>query len=236
MHKLAIAALATATVGGAATVVVVAASRNDAHADTHTTVSRATAHPESAPPHASHGAHGGALCDVMEKLHGHKSAASRSPLAALTATADANDCSAVGEHLADLQADATHGPNSRPDETSFETCSSTYAAMCESEHWSEERRACTLGAGDLINAHLCAGHVATSEQPPAAVPANLTCSVLGPQIASTIQAAGMHDDVTDLGEQIAAACDVGNWTVELRTCFSTASTVDALKTCIGHEE
>jgi RNA polymerase sigma factor (sigma-70 family) len=231
MHKLAIAALATATIGGAATVVVVTTSHTtDAHAadNPHTSLASSDSAHADKKANKSH-----ALCDLMDHLHGKKpsAAAAPSPLAALTATSDPNDCAAVGEHLADLQADATHGPDRRPDEATYDTCSGQYTSICETEHWSAERRSCTLAAGDLINAHLCAGHVAPTE-PPAAIPENLTCTVLGPKLAATLQAAGMHDDVTDLGDQIAAACDVGNWSIDLRACFSNGTTVDALKACI----
>ncbi|HUS33451.1 MAG TPA: hypothetical protein VMZ53_33345, partial [Kofleriaceae bacterium] len=111
-----------------------------------------------------------------------------------------------------------------------------YTSMCESESWSPERRSCILGAGDLINAHLCAGHVAPSDTTPAVIPANLACGVVGPTIATTLQSAGFHDDVADLGDQIAAACEVGNWTIDLRTCLGEAVSVDALKECIAHVE
>jgi hypothetical protein len=64
------------------------------------------------------------------------------------------------------------------------------------------------------------------------VPPHLACAVLGPQVATIVQTAGMHADVTDLPQQIEAACNVGNWPLELRTCFSTATTVDALQACV----
>ncbi|HUS31746.1 MAG TPA: sigma-70 family RNA polymerase sigma factor, partial [Kofleriaceae bacterium] len=132
MHKLAIAALATITVGGAATAVAVTVARTDAHADTHTASSRKSVDSAHASAAGADGSHSGSLCGLMAQLHGHKHAAAAppSPLAALTTTVDANDCAAVGEHLANLQADATHGPNARPDDTSFTTCSGQYTSMC----------------------------------------------------------------------------------------------------------
>jgi hypothetical protein len=59
--------------------------------------------------------------------------------------------------------------------------------------------------------------------------------VLGTQVAATLQAAGMHQDVADLLDQIAAACDAGDWTLELRGCLADATTLDALETCITPE-
>jgi hypothetical protein len=91
-----------------------------------------------------------------------------------------------------------------------------------------------VAAGDLINAHLCAGQV-PSEPAPSAVPPSLACAVIGPQIAATLQAGGFHEDVTDLPQQLEAACEVGNWSIELRTCFAGTTSIDALKACIHAE-
>ena len=217
VHKLAIAAAVTATLGGAAALVVTT-THNDAHAEPHAAAARGSAHDEPAATTktatAAHGGHSGSLCDIMAKVQTH--APSLPSLIAggdSATTAESNDCAAVGRHLAELQADATHGPNHRPDETSFETCGSQYTSICDSEGWSAERRNCTLAAGDLINAHLCAGQV-SSDPAPTSVPANLSCAILGPHIATTLQAAGMHADVTDLPQQIEAACDMGTWSIE----------------------
>ncbi len=235
MHKLAIAALVTATLGGTGAVVVTA-TRTDAHAAPPTTTDEhAHAAPGAKTAAGGHAAHGGSLCDLVSQLQKHATA--RAPLVerlGLPANAESSDCAAVGRHLADLQADATHGPDRRPDEASAETCRSQYATICESESWSAERRACTLAAGDLINAHLCAGQV-SSEPASGPIPSNLSCAVLGPQIAATLQAAGMHEDVTDLPQQIEAACNVGTWSMDVRTCFANATTLDALEGCITPE-
>lgn len=225
MHKLASIALVTVA-GSGVTALVVTASRTDAHAVTP------TAHP-STTSNASTSDHAGSLCNILEKLHARKPTSLQHFFAGASAppSGDSNDCAAVGDHLADLQDDATHGPDHRPEPESHETCSSTYTAICESESWSADRRSCVIAAGDLINAHLCAGQV-PHDDAPEDIPANLACSVLGPQVAATLQAGGFHDDVADLGEQIAAACDVGKWQLELRTCFGDATTIDTLKACI----
>ena len=236
MHKLASAALVTAAVSGVGALVVTA-SRTDAHAVTHSRAASKTS--SSTSDHAA-----GALCNLMEKLHGgHAKTPSLHQwfAAPASAGADNNDCAAVGDHLADLQDDATHGPEHRADEESHETCSGQYKAICESENWSADRRSCVVAAGDLINAHLCAGQVPQNGGPqndgpqteePANIPANLACSVLGPHVASTLQAGGFHEDVADLGDQVAAACEVGKWPLDLRQCFADATAIDALKACI----
>lgn len=226
MHKLASAALVTAAVSGVGALVVTA-SRTDAHAVTpgaHSTSASNTSPSE----HAA-----GSLYNIMEKLHGKPTLSLRHFFAGVSAAAggDSNDCAAVGDHLAELQDDATHGPDHRPEHADHETCSGQYQAICEQESWSAERRSCVIAAGDLINAHLCAGQVPQNDAP-ADVPANLACKVLGPHVASTLQAAGFHQDVADLGDQIEAACDVGKWSLDVRQCFADAATIDALKACI----
>ena len=115
-----------------------------------------------------------------------------------------------------------------------ETCAGYYAAQCASGDWSAERRACVLAAADLLNAHLCgnAPAPAPTENPPAIPPA-LACPVLGAHLATIMQGAGMHEDVPDMNEQIAAACEIGAWSVDLRECFSAATSVTALTTCIA---
>jgi RNA polymerase sigma factor (sigma-70 family) len=210
----------------------VTASRTDAHAVTP------AAHVTSA-SNTKTTDHAGSLCNIMEKLHAQKPSAWQHFFRVAAAPAgENNDCTAVGEHLADLQDDATHGPDHRPEEAAHETCSATYTALCESEGWSTERRSCVVAAGDLINAHLCAGQVPQADAPanaPTNLPANLACSVLGPQVASILHAGGFHEDVADLGGQIEAACEVGKWPVEVRTCFADAQTIDALEACIHVE-
>lgn len=231
MHKLALAAIATISVGGAGALVV-SATHSDAHAAPHpqSQVTQSSEHVGA----ASHTEHAAKSCGHIESLLAHMSAKPSLAQHTSAMTADANDCAAVGQHLADLQADTTHGPNARPDEAELDHCAATYQANCEAEHWSADRRTCTLAAGDLINAHLCAGHVEAA-QPPATIPANLQCNVVGPKVAATLQAEGFHQDVSDLGDQISAACDVGNWTLELRTCLAEGTSVEALKTCIMPE-
>jgi RNA polymerase sigma factor (sigma-70 family) len=231
MHKLAIAAIATLSVGGAGALVI-SATRSDAHAAPHPTTSITSSNPHvAAGSTTAHVDHSQASMAALFSHVGQKPALGGAH--AVTATMD-NDCAAVGQHLADLQADVTHGANARPEDDSYDHCAATYQANCETEHWSVDRRNCTLGAGDLINAHLCAGHIEASA-PPTTIPANLACDVLGPQVAATLQAGGFHKDVPDLGDQISAACDVGSWTIELRTCFAGATSVDALKSCLHVE-
>jgi RNA polymerase sigma factor (sigma-70 family) len=238
MHKLAIAAIVTATVGGGVALIVTA-SRGDAHARTPSASSAEAAReaPTAGSTKAAAADSHGALCDLVERMqqrapslaHGGGAAAG-----AVAASAEANDCATVGAHLAELEGDTTHGPDDRPDEATCAQCAAHYSALCEAEGWSAERRTCTLAAGDLINAHLCAGGVpTTAAAQPSALPASLTCAVLGPHLAGVAQGAGMHSDVPDMGEQVAAACELANWPVELRTCFAAATTVDALKGCIA---
>jgi RNA polymerase sigma factor (sigma-70 family) len=235
MHKLAIAAVVTATVGGTGALVI-STARNDAHAGPRTTSSSSgvadTAH---ASVHASHQASSGpSLCDIAESLKRHTPSLAAADSSGTASTADANDCAAVGRHLSELEADTTHGPNVRPDEATCEKCASHYAAMCESQAWSVERRTCTLAAADLINAHLCGGSGATTStapQPPSAVPPQLSCKTISSHLAATVQGAGLHADVTDMPDQIEAACELGGWSLELRSCFAAASTVDGLKSC-----
>ena len=228
MHKLAIAAVVTVTATGAGALVVTS-TRSAAHAEPKLATREASA--KHAAPTAGHGAQHGSLCDQMER-HA-PSLASLVGGRASAMAADVNDCAAVGKHLAELQADATHGPDQRPDDESLDTCGSQYQSLCETQGWSADRRSCTLAAGDLINAHLCAGQVPASE-PPTSVPAELACSVIGPHVASLMQSAGFHQDMTDLPQQLEAGCNIGNWSLELRGCFAAATTIDALKACI-HE-
>jgi hypothetical protein len=152
-------------------------------------------------------------------------------LPATAVTDAANDCATVGRHLAELESDTSHGPAGRPDPATCAECAARYTSHCESEAWSVERRTCMLAAADLINAHLCAG-VVPPAQPPAAIPPKLACRALAPRLATIAQASGMHPGVSDLGDQIMAACEAGNWSLELRTCLANGATMDALQTCI----
>ena len=232
MHKFALVAAATAAVGGAAFLIIIGSG--GAHAQTSAGAERTATGP-------------GTTAAARSATKGHASAAPHGDphclpsLAALVggASAGANDsagtdCATVGRHLAELEGDATHGPANRPDEETCEKCAAHYTAACESEGWSEERRSCTLAAADLINAHLCAGSAGTAPaaDAPTSIPAHLACAVLGTHVATTAQAAGFHSDVADLHEQIEAACELGKWSIELRQCFATATTIDALQACV----
>jgi RNA polymerase sigma factor (sigma-70 family) len=239
MHKLAIAALATAVAGGAGALVV--SQTRSSHAEPAAAAPTTTAAAKPASEECGLGHLAAALAHHAPANHTAVGSAHAPSLAGIVAGAQAasasstepNDCKTVGRHLAELEADATYGPDKRPDEATCESCAKHYAHACESQGWSVERRNCTLAAGDLINAHLCAGGVnLTSDQKPASIPPNLACDVVGPHVASIVQAAGMHADVTDLPQQVQASCDMGNWSIELRTCFADATTVDALQTCI----
>jgi len=227
MHKLAIAAVVTATVGAAGGVFV-ATTRNDAHAaKTHShDVTRGC----TAAKPAAH-AKGGTLCDVMMASAKRQAPSLSALVDGTSAGAESNDCAAVGRHLQELEADTTHGPDDRPDDAFCEKCTQYYTNLCESQAWTVERRNCTLAAPDLINAHMCSGTVPTRD-PNAQIPANLSCAVLGPHIATIIQAAGMHADVADMPQQVEAACEVGQWTIEIRTCLANGTTIMALQACI----
>lgn len=236
MHKLALAAVVTASIGGAGALIVTSA-RSDAHAQPPAHASTTT---------IAHGAHDNPVeCALHAASHAiaAKPSSANAPhtpsllgFVAASAGADqaSNDCAAVGRHIAELEADATHGPDNRPDEATCETCAKHYKKQCENGNWSDERRNCTLAAGDLINAHLCAGTRPAATETPTNIPASLSCAVISQHIATTAQAAGFHDDITDLPQQIQSACDMGTWSIELRSCFAAAETIDALQACIGH--
>ena len=239
MHKLAIAAIVTATLGGA-TALVVTAARGDAHARTPGATSPEAARAAHAPGAAATTAAAephGALCDLMARMQQHAHAptlAGSAGAGGVAASAESNDCAAVGAHLAELEGDTTHGPDERPDEATCEQCAAHYTAQCEAQGWSAERRTCTLAAGDLINAHLCAGGAVTAnDDQPSSIPEHLACAVLGSHLAAVVQAAGMHADVTDMAEQVTAACDLASWPLELRSCFAAATSVDGLQVCIA---
>jgi RNA polymerase sigma factor (sigma-70 family) len=240
MNKFAIAAVVTGALGGAG-VLAITATRGDAHAGT------AAAKAKDATTTASvHGAaaktatdesclHGGhampSFASVLSALSGGGGAGSA---AASTDSSATPDCSEVGKHLAELEADATHGPSDRPDDATCEKCASHYTNQCESAEWTPERRACTLAAGDLMNAHLCAGGgVAPSTATPTDVPAELACGLIAKDIAATVQAAGLWSDIKDMPQQLEVACDLANWPVELRRCFAGADSVSALQECVN---
>jgi hypothetical protein len=233
MHKLAIAAIATAVAGGAGALIV--SQTRSSHAEPRAAAAAAPAADDCALDHLAKAfaGHPHAVPAATGSAHHAPSLASIMSPSSAASGGDANDCTTVGHHLAELEADATYGADQRPDEATCESCAKHYTHACESQNWSVERRNCTLAAGDLINAHLCAGGVnLTSDTKPASIPPELVCDVVGPHVAAVVQAAGMHADVTDLPQQVQVACEMGNWTVELRTCFAAATTVDALQTCI----
>jgi RNA polymerase sigma factor (sigma-70 family) len=225
--KLAIAAtLAAIATGG--TIAVVAATRTT---DAQTSAAPAAAQAPSTSPLASHMHH--SMGGVTSCIH-HASAdapalpALLRPKRERAAITGATDCTAVGNHLADLE--GATGTSNEPTR-----CAADYAALCEREAWPLDRRTCALAADDLMNAHLCAfglqSAVDAAEIPPA-----LACSAIAPHITPIIQAAGLYADVPDFAQQVQDACDAGSWSLALRQCFIAAQTVDALHDCIKPAE
>ena len=243
MHKIAIATAITAALGGGAVIIAATATSGaDAHARPNPARSAQTAHATHGTLESKHASKTGDACDAFAALaklpqRTHTSAPQPPALPATTFTsAGASDCVAVGRHLAELEADVTHGPDVRPDDATCDKCAGFYTALCEKEGWSAQRRACALAAADLINAHLCAGPTTPGQAPPPAIPAALECGVLGPQLATMAQGAGLYTDVPDLGTQVATACDLGNWSLQLRQCFSQATSVPAAQACLSPAE
>jgi hypothetical protein len=241
MHKLAIATAITAALGGGAILVAAATSGGDAHAQTTRIAQPAQAPAKTGDAHActTFGALAAAHDHAGHKAHTSAPEPPSLPplLVAGSGTAmhaGATDCVAVGRHLAELEADLTHGPDDRPDEATCDKCAGFYTALCEKEAWSAARRTCALAAADLLNAHLCAGPgAAATAQPPARIPPSLECSALGPRLATLAQNAGMYTDIPDLHKQVETACDLGNWSLELRQCFSQATSVAAAQACLS---
>lgn len=240
MHKLAIAAAVTAVLGGGAVLV----ARTTGSTSASPSASPKTSHTTTAGAGAVTAAAGEThSCDLVAALAARakqrprlaeSASAAASAVPGIAANAAPSDCEAVGRHLAELEADMTHGPEDRPEDHNRETCAGFYAAQCASEDWSAERRACALAAADLVNAHLCAATPAPSPaEDPSAIPSTLACPVLGQHLATMMRSAGMHPDVTDMHEQIAAACELGAWPLELRQCFAEASSIHAVTTCIA---
>lgn len=235
MSKFAIAAVVTAVAGGSTLLVTQVMRGGDAHAaksDASTTTSAEER--ESC------------LSDFL-RVTARASSATKPSTAAVRAFAapslasassapQANDCATVGRHLAELEADATHGPEHRPDEATCEKCASHYTTACETQQWSEARRTCSLAAGDLMNAQLCAGQQLTGAAPPAQLAPELQCGALGQHIMTTVHAAGIYTDVKDMAQQVEAACTLGGWVVELRQCFAAATTVPALQACVVNDD
>lgn len=235
MHKLAIAAVVTATIGGGGLIVAATTRGGDAHAKPSATAGK-TAQPAGAHQAATATESGSSLCALTAALRAPR-APSLSGMfdGAGTTTAHAaatNDCTAVGRHLSELEADTTHGPAHRPDEATCDACANNYKTRCETEGWSAERRTCTLAASDLINAHLCAGASAPVTGNAGTIPLALSCATIGQHIATTIQSAGLYADVVDLQQQVSAACELGSWTLELRQCFVAAGSVSTLQACV----
>ena len=229
MSKIAIATVCAVAAGGIA---VVAAT---------TIGGTTTAHAKSEPTEAAaKSASPSCIADYLKKATSGAPAAKSafhaphaSPaLAASASSEQPTDCNAVGRHLAELEADATHGPTNRPDEATCEKCALHYSTACESQGWSAERRACTLAAGDLLNAHLCAGAAPQASAPTGELAPALQCTTLGAHIADVVHAAGLFPDVTDMNQQVDSACQLGSWPLELRQCFAAGTTVDALQACI----
>ena len=221
MHKLAIAAVVTAAVGGGG-VLVATTTQGDAHARPASSSGERT---RTTAPHADHAstartAGRGAPPSVPASTWTGANAASQ------------NDCAAVARHMTELEADTTHGPDQRPDDATCAKCVEHYTAQCLREAWTVERRNCSLAAPDLINAFLCAGTVPRAPSPPANIPNELSCAVLGPHLGAMAHAAGMYTYVPDLPKQIESACETGAWTLALRQCFVAAATVDAAQACL----
>ena len=168
MHKLAIAATLTAVATGGTIAAVAVTRTTDAHASS---------------PHAGNPAQPAtAAAPAKHHVAGCWHGATHEPPPALPAllrphrthhaAPAASDCAAVGNHLAELE--TITGTGNDP-----ARCATDYAGVCASEGWSLERRACTLAADDLMNAHLCAfaGAGSGSDE---AIPASLACSVIAP--------------------------------------------------------
>lgn len=223
MHKLPIAATlaALAAAGGIAVVTTTRSAPAEASAS-HAGTAPAAAH--AAPTHSPRASTATPSCMHHAAADAPALPALLHPHKARAAAAGATDCTAVGNHLAELE--TATGAGNDPGR-----CATDYAALCESEGWSLERRACALGADDLMNAHLCA----FAQQPATddtQIPASLACSVIAPHITPIVQGAGFYADVPDFAQQIEDACDAGSWSLALRQCFAAATTIDALHACL----
>lgn len=235
VNKLALAAIITASLGGGTALIVTATRSSAAHA-------QSAIRPQEPPTTAANQSSSSCALDYLREHFTSDSSTSAPPAPTLAgmfggqaaAAHMSNDCAAVGRHLAELEGDATHGPDNRPDEATCDQCASHYRGACENEGWSEERRNCTLAAADLINAHLCAGGVPKPAQDlPANIPPLMMCQPLAQHIGAIAQGAGFHADVADLPQQIQAACEMGTWSLDLRQCFAAATTLPALEACIN---
>lgn len=225
MHKLALAATLTAVAAGGTIAIVTATRTSDAEASA-THAATTTASSTQASPHAAH-----ASPDTPSCMH-HGAAGAPPALPALlhphrervTPTA-ATDCAAVGKYLAELQLQT--GASDDP-----VRCASDFAAMCEHDAWPLDRRACSLAAGDLLNAHLCAFSQQQGSAQDTDVPAALACSAVAAHITPIVQGAGIYADVPDFAQQVEDACEVGAWSTDLRQCFAAAQAIDGLHACL----
>ena len=226
MNKLGIAAAVTAAIGG---VVLIVALPSDGRAARTSAPSKSEVATPTTRAGDTETAAKPSTPFCLDHL-GSFSAPKAPSLATSTTTAGAtaNDCATVGRHLAELEGDATHGPDHRPDDATCEACASVYTQRCETESWSAERRTCSLAAADMFNAHLCANPTATTPNP-SNIPDALSCANLATHVTSTVKHEGM--DMPDLTQQIESACSLGNWSLELRQCLSGATDVVALQAC-----
>jgi RNA polymerase sigma factor (sigma-70 family) len=221
MHKLAIAASLVAALTTGGIVLATATHGGNAHASApaHTTQGGQPAVlPEPHAQRASRASHlatpGSPSLSSLLTVHRERAAA----------VPAANTCGAVGHHLADLEGETGHASDDPA------RCASDFAAICESEGWSLERRSCALAADNLINAHLCA--VAPANPPDTEVPPALACSVIAPHVAPIVQGAGFYADVPDFAAEIESACEDGAWSITLRQCFAAAQGIEDLHACI----
>ena len=226
MHKLAIAATAAAALTAGGIVIAATAHSKNARAsaptDSHATSAATTAAGEKHGPSCLSGL-ANAQPNSLPALFAAK------PRAHAAAAAHAtNDCSAVGQHLADLEGETGHaGDPSR--------CAADYTSLCQAEHWGAERRSCVIVADDLLNAHLCAFE-APEASPDQVVPPELACATIATHMTPIVQGAGFYADVPDFADQLEAACDTGNWSVVMRQCFASAQGIEDLHGCIQPRE
>jgi RNA polymerase sigma factor (sigma-70 family) len=224
MNKLNIAAAVTAAVGGVVLIVAVPSDGGAANTKSRA-LAGATATEKSVAAKTTHESSRSCATDMMRSLSAPKAP---SLTATSTSATTTNDCVTVGRHLAELEGDATHGPDHRPDEATCDACATVYTQRCESERWSAERRNCSLAAADMFNAHLCASPTATTPNP-TNFPESLSCATLGKHVTTTAKAAGM--DMPDLQQQIESACSLGSWSLELRQCIAAGTDVPSMQAC-----
>ncbi len=245
MPKIGIAVtLAAATLGGAGLLVATSTNRDVAHAApaprtaldataaaTHTAT--ASKHTEACAP--SWGSLRSSMSSLLRRAEPSLAASSTDVAQAREGTPD---CSAVARHLADLDADSTHGPAERPGEDDCQHCINHYLTECTTQQWSPERRACMVAASDIINARVTCARADLATDPAAApslaaeIPARLACSAIATHAVSILQAHGLYVGIPDMPAQVASACDAGSWSLEIRDCLVRATTPDDLHACI----